>query len=851
MSSSTSGQPAHREWIRHARLQSDEADLAAAGTLSAADAVEATLLAPDYFPGYELQREIHRGAQGIVFRAVQLSTRRPVALKVLRDGPFTGAADRARFEREVQTLAQLRHPDIVAIHDSGQVAGHFFLVMDLIDGRPLDPRASADRSVRETLPLFGRICEAVSAAHLRGVMHRDLKPGNILVDSDGAPHILDFGLAKFTEERAGDNSAVAATRTGQFVGSLPWCSPEQAAGASIDTRTDVYSLGVLMYQMLTGRFPYPVVGPADQVLSAIRTGTPARPRGLRRDIDDEVETIVLKCLQKEPARRYQSAGELARDLRRYLAGEPIEAKRDSAAYVLRKSLQRHRLATGVASAFVLVIIVGLAASLTLWRAAARQRDLALEAGRQQQIERARAEAESRKLRNVNHFVQNMLASADPGQLHGPDVSARTLLDNAAQEIDGGALRDQPEAAAAVRLTLGRAYTTLGAYQAAEQHLSESLRIRESLTPVDEPSTGEVYLAIARLRLATFESESAESAARRALATFRAAPGDRGADLAAAWDALSDALLGARRFDESVAAMRESVAAWRAVRGEHPDLAYSLAKLALRMHGADESETLLEEALRLVENSGAVRSVRYGRLLSVLARTQHMRRDYAAAVRTYLRANDVFREALTSPNQPLLNNLEDLVLLHQQAGNWPAALETANELLRGARTLEGDDSLRVAITLIPISSIQAKLEQYEQGASAAREALSILKRRGEDQTFHGAEARAIVGNLALKLGKLDVAEEAARDCLAIPDGALDGMTWRKSLAKSLLGEILTRKGQFDAAEPLLTSAYAELVESHIRAELLDQALRRVVALYEAWGNAALAEEWRKKLASASP
>ncbi len=240
---------------------SSELDLIAAARREAATLPHysaGTVLAADSFPGYELAGEIHRGAQGVVYRALQKSTQREVAIKVMREGPFAGPHDRARFEREVHILGQLKHPNIVAIHDSGQAAGHFYFVMDFIPGESLDLHTAGDRmSVNDTLLLFGKICEAVNAAHLKGVIHRDLQPGNIRIDADGEPHVLDFGLAKLAPDglgarqrvHPGGSSKQAMTLTGQFIGSLPWASPEQASGRpdQIDVRTDVYSLGVIIY----------------------------------------------------------------------------------------------------------------------------------------------------------------------------------------------------------------------------------------------------------------------------------------------------------------------------------------------------------------------------------------------------------------------------------------------------------------------------------------------------------------------------------------------------------------------------------------------------------------------------
>ncbi len=330
----------------------------------------------DSFTGYQILGELHRGGQGIVYQAIQKSTHRKVAIKVMKEGPFASATDKARFDREVQILGQLKHPNIVAIHGTGMAAGHYYFVMDYIHGQPLDVYVAGKlHDIDAILQLFAKIGDAVSNAHLHGIIHRDLKPSNVRIDDQGEPHILDFGLARAAPTAA---DASFMTVTGQFVGSLPWSSPEQAEGipGKIDVRTDVYSLGVMLYQMLTGRFPYDIVGNMRDVLDRILHAEPHYPRALRTDINDEIETILLRCLEKEPERRYQSAGEFARDIRHYLAGEPIEAKRDSTIYVLRKRLRKHWIPVSIIAAFLLTVLIGFVVSAAGWRHAASERDTA-------------------------------------------------------------------------------------------------------------------------------------------------------------------------------------------------------------------------------------------------------------------------------------------------------------------------------------------------------------------------------------------------------------------------------------------------------------------------------------------
>lgn len=427
----------------------------------------------DTFPGYEILREVHRGGQGVVYQALQKATRRKVAIKVIHGGPFTGSTGRARFEREVQVLGQLSHPNIVRIHDSGVTPdGSFYYVMDYISGRTLDEVLRDERrpSVDETLRLFAKVCDAVNAAHLKGVIHRDLKPGNIRVDASGEPIVVDFGLAKIavpdvTEDE--DHTPRLMTVTGQFVGSLPWASPEQAMGlpGNIDVRTDVYSLGVILYQMLTGRFPYEVIGTMRDVLDNILRTEPARPSTIRRQINDEVETIVLKCLSKDKERRYQSAGELARDIKRYLGGDPIEAKRDSGLYILSKTLKRHR-APAAAAAAALAVIVVFAVFMTYQYRVANAARLE-EADQRAQAQRARAAAEeagaaARDNFNALHELTTTLVGEVEKRLTdlmGATEARLTLLDAVTRQ--GARLESGAGARVDVLRDLAHMYTLAG------------------------------------------------------------------------------------------------------------------------------------------------------------------------------------------------------------------------------------------------------------------------------------------------------------------------------------------------------------------------------------------------------
>ncbi len=312
--------------------------------------------------GYEIVEEMPRGGQAAVYKAVHTATKTNVAIKVLLPTLLASARARYYFEREAELIASLDHPNIVSIRDSGIIHHQYYFVMQFIEGQPLERYVRSKKlSFRQTVILFKKICTAISYAHQQGIIHRDLKFANILVDQRGEPHILDFGLAKAVGLSEQEPEKAVATMTGQLAGTLSTMSPEQAAGRPdlIDVRTDVYSLGIILYHMLTGQYPYEVTGSTLQVLQNIQKTDPVRPRQIIRKFDSDVEAILLTALEKEPAKRYQSTAELKSDIEHWLDGRPIRVKSISTTYLLRKIIARHRYTSTVA-ALLLLIIIGFA-----------------------------------------------------------------------------------------------------------------------------------------------------------------------------------------------------------------------------------------------------------------------------------------------------------------------------------------------------------------------------------------------------------------------------------------------------------------------------------------------------------
>ncbi len=345
---------------------------------------------------YEILERVSYGGQGVVYKAVQRSTRRTVAIKVLLDGPLASERQRYRFAREAELISRVQHPNIVTLYEAGVVHNRAYFAMEYVEGVPVDDYVLLNRlSIAEIVRLFVPVCRAAGHAHQNGIIHRDLGPANILVDLEGVPRILDFGLAKdmWTDAAVDDRSF--CTIPGQVFGTLPYMSPEQAGAgdASVDVRSDIYSLAMVLFELLTGGYPYPVDGDPAAVRAnivsreplrlrkALSPGHTARKRSERSTIRD-LEMILLKALSKDKAHRYQSAVAFADDLERYLTGEVVEARADNRFYLLHRTLRKYRAVVAVAALFLLVLGASTVAVTMMWVQARTQRDNAREMARQ-------------------------------------------------------------------------------------------------------------------------------------------------------------------------------------------------------------------------------------------------------------------------------------------------------------------------------------------------------------------------------------------------------------------------------------------------------------------------------------
>lgn len=663
---------------------------------------------------YRILNVIASGGMGTVYEATQEHPRRTIALKVIRAGQVSVSMLK-RFEYEAQVLGSLQHPGIAQVYEAGehtqaaseregpsQVA---FIAMELVGGaRPLVEYAAAGSlSLRDRIELMAKVCDAVQYAHQKGVIHRDLKPGNVLVDASGQPKIIDFGVARAMNS---DIDAVTQqTSAGQLIGTLRYMSPEQCEGNSskIDTRSDVYALGVVLYELLAGRLPYDLSSSSvASVPRIICENPPLRPSAVVQSLRGDIETIILKTLEKEPEQRYQSAGDLTADLRRWLADEPIHARQPSAVYQLRKFARRNRsLVAGVVVA-VLALVAGIAG--TTWQAfrATQQRDLARDAQLASDRDKAAAVSEAETSRRITEFFQDLLASADPETAQGKTITVRELVDRAAAGI-GTSLKDQPIVEAGVRAALGKTYIGLGDYPAAETHLIEAIRLRTEKLGADTPATLEVRSNLATIYWMQGRLDEAAPILRDVLRGTQAHFGDSSIEYFAAVDNLATTLSGRGEFAEAIELNRiafegnrrlfgdndsrtirslsnlafkldstgrskeaeplfRTVAAAnrKSLGNDHPDTVTTIVNLAncLRVLGTlDEAETLTREALEIRRRIYPANHPLTGDCCHLLGRILVKREDSAGAI-------------------PFLSEALDNHRVSLPAGSWRTAVSAA-------------------------------------------------------------------------------------------------------------------------------------------------------------------------------
>jgi eukaryotic-like serine/threonine-protein kinase len=815
------------------------------------DASDASAAPGDVVDRYTLVSQIGRGGFGEVWAADQNEpVRRRVAIKILKLGMDTRQVV-LRFEQERQALALMDHPHVARVLDAGSTpSGRPYFVMELVDGAPID--AYCDRrkaNVRERLRIFEQVCRGVQHAHEKGVVHRDLKPSNILVATrDGLPHatVIDFGVAKAARGALGQASLVTAEK--QVIGTARYMSPEQAAGSpDVDTRSDVYSLGVVLYELLSGGTPSSSGAsgrpPYDEILRRIRDEEPLKPssrveaagpemkplaalRGVDRsrlasELKGELDWIAMKALEKDRARRYASADEFGRDVRRHLSGEAVLAAPPSATYRLRSALRRHKAFVAAATAVGIALAVGAVGFAWKAKEAGLERDAARLAGENERAARLRAERSRKKADAVNDFLLDMLAAADHRNL-GRETKVVEALDRAAGLVETS-FADEPDTEADVRRIVGRTYASLGMFDEATPHVERAATLAREL---DGPRsfrlarTLSVRAAIARER-GRFDAAIADYEAAATMVAALAAdpsptedegrPRDKEQEEETIFALRADyanALAAAGRRAEAEAILRAELQKDLASGVESRRtqiLTNSLAVLLQTDERLDEAEALYREALAI-----GVRALGVDSSDTIVARMNlggalkaRGRKAEAAALieASYADLKRVFGDGhpKTGDAARILGDLRF------EEGRMKDALPYYEESVAVRAKIEGEGSPRVAEAKQRLAAVLKRLGSYDRAATLESEALEVLVARDGPESKATLDARLRLANTLAPARRYAEAEAIFRDLLERCPRVLGEDDPTTVVATNSFGVLLMGRGRFAEAEPYVRRA----------------------------------------------
>ena len=787
---------------------------------------------PERIGQYRVRRILGEGGMGTVYEAEQERPRRTVALKVIRGPVAFGQTETHAlrlFQREAQTLARLEHPCIAAIHEAGCTdEGRHFFAMELVRGVPLNEYVRVTKpSTAVRLRLFQRVCEAIHYAHQRGVIHRDLKPSNILVDRDGSPKILDFGLAKIIDPDLTIVSGV--TEVGKIQGTLPYMSPEQARGApqDINLLSDVYALGVILYELLTDQLPYDVRCTAlPDAVRVICEEPPHRLSSVKRTLRGDVETITLKALEKEPTRRYQSAAAMAEDVERFLANQPILARPPTTVYQLRKLVARHKLGFAFSSLLFLLVTAFAVWMSILYRESDRlrmtaetarlaerdQRRVAEERLAQTQRAQRAARTAARTSERVNVFLQNMLAAADPEQGTTHDMTVRQLLDQAAQSIES-ALGDEPEVEMGVRTVIGKAYESLGRFHDAETQFRAALTLAEVLT--GDAATGRrwergrIMVDLGHALAHQDEFDQAEPLIEAGVKVLRGALGDEHPATIAGHYRLGVLRWKQGRYAEAEELLRESVDQARRVLGEeNRNYVSALNVLALTLNDAGkhaEAEPLFRRLLDWNHSVFGEDHPRTARAYNNLGWTLQRAGRYTEAESLYRKALECWHAARVEDHPEASLCRRNLGLILNLQGRYEESETVIREALRTEIRTLGEQHSQTAGSYIGLGWALHELGRHEEAGKALDKAHASLQSAAEAPAALMARYYEVRGRGLNLQGRSTEAEAAVRRAMDISEEHLGPDHPDTVRLINELAFTLSRQGKHTEAEPLFRRA----------------------------------------------
>jgi len=746
---------------------------------------------------YTLLERVGEGGFGVVWLAQQSEPlRRRVALKILKLGMDTERIV-ARFEAERQALALMDHSHVARVYDAGATErGRPYFVMEYVAGEAITSYCDRHKlGTRGRLDLFMAVCHAVQHAHQKGIIHRDLKPSNVLVtlqDGKPVPKVIDFGVAKAVDQRLSEQTIF--TEQGQLLGTPEYMSPEQAemSGLNIDTRTDVYSLGVLLYELLTGVLPFD----SDELRRAdyagiqrlIREQEPRRPStrlsglgddsaliadnrrtdapALISELRGDLDWIIMKALEKDRTRRYGTAAEFAADVQRHLRHEVVLASPPSTTYRLRKFVRRNRTVVIAGAVTVLALVGGIVGTGWMAVIAAEQRVVAEEAHDEEQTQRGNAEAsaararrEAAKAQAVNAYLREMLVGVSPF-VGGHDVTLQRVVDQAALELESGTLTGQPEVEAAVRTTLGLTYESLGLYAEAQSHWRRALERYAESSEDNTSGMGEARAGLGRALYGGGQFEAAEAELRAALKILR--------------DELGD---------------------------EHPEVTSVEVSIARVLQARGESvtaEQLYRRALERQRRSLGPEDTRVGSTLNNLGGLLQYRGDHAAAEPLLREALAIFRKQHGDTHILAARTLHNLGLNEKSAGDYVAAEAFLREALPILREAHQGHHPDVALCLDSLGQVLHSRGNLAEAEGLHREALAMLRTLHPDGHVHVATALNNLAFLVQSMGKVEEAETLFREAVDVYRQLLGSDHRDLAVTEYNLGILLQERGDFEEA-----------------------------------------------------